>query len=211
MNNEIELGVILLPSPQVRDIAIDVSRKLHENFPTDTVLDGKKLHPHITVYQARFPAKSIDRIVAFTKAIVEKVSQFEISLGKFSAWKEFMWWNAEPSNEFDHLSKSVIYQLNPLREGLLLDGLEKGIQNRKFDMSETFSIRNYGSITHPPHLTITHMQSEQDARSAVEALSPRVAKFAAKEMHLGILGKFGTVTEILDTFPFAAQHGPYMF
>lgn len=209
MGNEVELNVVILPDEKVKEIAIDSSRKIRETYQTDFVLDGKTKHPHITIYQARFPEKNIDSIVAYLKTIASRMAPFEVMLGKFFNDRGYIWWNAELTNEFVHLHRSILYQLNPLREGLILRGLQSG----RWEMDETYNIQNYGSLIvgnlFQPHITITHTSNQQDARKIIEEMRPRVAKFIATKIHLGVLGDYRTVTKILEEFPFGGQ-SPYM-
>lgn len=209
MGKEFELNVVLLPPREIGDAAIDTSRKLRESFKTLSVLDGKNTFPHITLYQARFPEKATDAIRAYLKTIAGKNAPFEVSLGRFSSFYRSIWWEAQLTNEILHLSKAVIYQLNALRQGLVIDFWKNG----KWNMSETYSIQNYGSVlmseSFLPHIMIATLENAEDVQPALRAMRPRVAKFVASKMHLGVLGKFGTVTEILEEFPFAGG-SPYM-
>lgn len=203
--SETELNVVILPDDKVRDMAIEMSRKAREIGQTNFILDGRRLFPHITVYQARFPENNVDRIKAYLKTIAERLSPFEVSLGKTSRWNNYIFWDTEATNEFMHLNKSVIYQLNPLRENLVL----KGLEGKKWNMSETYSIQNYGSLLagkdFTPHITIAAAKTDQDAQRIAQEMRPKIAKFAASKIALGRLGEFGTVTEILEEFPFGGQ------
>lgn len=210
MANEIELNIVVLPDEKTKDIAIDLSRKLSEKFQTNFVLDGKKIHPHMTIYQARYPEKNLDTIRAYLKNIAGRTAPFEVVLGKFSRWRNFVFWDTENTNEIVHLQKSIIYQLNPLREGLI----PKGLQNGKWDMTETYQIQNYGTLlpgssVAPFHITISNLKQEASVPTALQEMNPRVTKFIVTKIALGILGEYGTVTEILEEFPFGGQ-SPYM-
>ncbi len=209
MGNEVELNIVVLPDEKVKELAIDLSRKLRETYQTDFVLDGGKNHPHITIYPARFPEKNVDAVSAYLKTIASRMAPFEVSFGKIFRHLGFIWWNAELTNEFVYLHRSVMYQLNPLREGLVL----KGFQTGKFALDETYNIQNYGysllGNLYQPHITISHLKSEQDARKIIDDMRPRVAKFIATKIALGTLGDFGTVTEIREVFEFGGQ-SPYM-
>lgn len=209
MASEVELNVVILPDEKVKEVAIDFSRKVREGHQADFVLDGKTNHPHVTIYPARFPQKNVDAAIAYLKTIASRMAPFEVALGKFYNHSGFIWWNAELTNEFVHLHRAVLYQLNPLREDLVL----KGFQSGKFGMDETYNIQNYGyslvGSLFQPHITISRVSDQQDARRVVEEMRPRVAKFIATKIHLGVQGEHGTLTEILEEFPFGGQ-SPYM-
>ncbi len=209
MANELELNIVILPDEKTKEIAIDLSRKVSETYQTDFVLDGRKKHPHISIYPARFPEKKFDSVVAYLKTIASRMAPFEVALGKFFNHSGFIWWNAELTNEFVHLHRAVLYQLNPLREGLIL----KAFQSGKFAMDETYNIQNYGyslvGNLYQPHVTITHISNQQEARKVVEEMRPRIAKFIATKIAIGTLGDLGTLTEILEEFPFGGQ-SPYI-
>lgn len=209
MAKEVELNIVLLPEDKIRDVAIDISRKVHDTVETDFILDGKTKFPHITVYQARFPEKNMASISATLKTIAGKITPFEVSLGKFSSFGEFIFWDADVTNELMYLHRSVLYLVNPLREGLIL----KGLQDGKWDMGLTYNIQNYGSLlvgsSYQPHITIAHPTHKEDVKKTVVDLRPRVAKFTANKMCIGLLGDYGTVTKILEEYPFGGQ-GSYV-
>lgn len=204
MGKEIELNIIILPPHEIRDAAIDLSRKLSESFSTEFKL-GENRIPHITVYQARFPEKNMENLDYNLNVIAKKMSTFEVPLSKFSTFKGYVFWDSDFTNEFSHLSKSVVYQLNPLRENLILDHLK----NFSGNMGEKFDIQNYGSLivgrSLQPHVTITKMVNESDEYKAFQELRPRIAKFNVNSIFLGRLGPFGTVTEILHEYHFGGQ------
>ena len=202
---ETELNIIILPDEKISEMAIDMSRKAREIAPTNFVLDGRKIIPHVTVYQARFPENNIDKISAYLKTVAEKMSPFELAFGKTSHWNNYVFWNTDATNEYMHLNKSVIYQINPLRDNLIL----KGLDGKKWNMSETYSIQNYGSLLpgkdYTPHITVTAAKTDQDAQKISQEIRPKIAKFTATKIALGRLGEFGTVTEIMEEFHFSGQ------
>lgn len=206
---ELELNVVLMPDNGVRDVAIDISRKLSENFQTNFVLNATNKLPHITIYQAGFPGKNLDQISAYLKTVASRMSPFEVILGKFSRWNNYIFWDMEVTNEFMHLNKSVVYQLNSLREGVIL----KYLQGGKWNMSETYSIQNYGNLLpgkdYTPHITICSLKDDREAERALQETRPKIAKFIATKMFLGPRGQHGTFTEIMEEFPFGGQ-SPYM-
>jgi len=209
MGNEVELNVVILPEEKIRDVAVDISRKIRETHPTDFVLDGKTKIPHMTVYQARYPERNVDAVRAYLKTVAARTSPFEVALGKFSNWSGYIFWDAEATNEMTHLVKSVVYQLNPMREGLV----RKGVQTGKWDMQQTYEIQNYGTLmvggSLPPHVTVSKTTNERDGQTVVRELRPRIAKFVAAKIFLGTNGEHGTLTEILEEFPFGGG-SPYM-
>lgn len=204
MARESELNVVLLPPKEIRDAAIDMSRKLSESFATEFTL-GQNRIPHITVYQARYPEKNLESIEYNLNVIAKKTSPFELPLSKFSTFKGYVFWDSDFTNEFSFLNKSVVYQLNPLRDGLVLEHL----RNFSGSMGERFDIQNYGSLivgrSLSPHVTISKTVREADALRAFQELRPRIVRFNVTSIFLARLGPFGTVTEILREYPFGGQ------
>lgn len=202
MQKEVELNIVILPPREIREAAIEMSRKLKEGFQTELTLNGLNSLPHMTLYQARFPENALEAVSAYLREIARKTSPFEVSLGGMSSFYRSVWWDVQPSSDITHLSKSIIYQLNPLREGLTV-GFWKG---GKWNMSETFSIENYGSVvigdSFRPHVTITTLRDQRDVRPALDSMRPKVVKFVSESMHLALLGDMGRVTQVLEEFPF---------
>lgn len=202
MAKEEELNVIIQPPPEIAKIAIDLSKSLAGSYQTNFVLDGQNTFPHITIYQARFPEKNFDAINFNLKVIAQRMSPFQLSLNKFSTYKGYILWNCDLTNELSHLINSVVYQLNPLRNGLIANGL-KTLSN--LNLGETYDIQNYGSLvvgrSIQPHITITKMVNENDSYAVFQNLRPRITKFMVDKMHIGTLGPFGTVTEIIEGYP----------
>ncbi len=211
MSEEVELNIVILPDEKTKSTAIETSRKIGNEYPVEFVLNDRTTQPHITVYQARFPEKNLNQIKSNLRNVASKISPFEMTLSKFSDYWSFIFWNSLPTNEFIHLNKSVVYQLNPLRDGLLLSHLKTFRGN----MSEMYSIQNYGSLLPgkdiDPHITVSRLKSEQDSKKVSKSMNPRLSKFLVDRICLGTLGPNGTVTEITDEFRFGGGgKSPYI-
>lgn len=213
MGGEVELNIVVLPDAKTRDSAIETSRGLAQRTRTDFILDGRTRHPHMTLYQARFPERNVEKVAAAVRMIAEKNSPFDVSLSKFSSHEGMVWWNSDATSEVVHLHKSVIYQTNPLREDLTLSAFK----GRKLDMEQTYNLQNYGYTLvnglFQPHITVSHISGASDAARTVASMNPRVARFVASRLALGRLGEFGTLTEVIGEFPLGggkAGSSPYI-
>jgi 2'-5' RNA ligase len=108
-------NIVLFPSAAVEHQAIEWSKSVSRHFRTNFVLDEQTCHPHITLYQAHYPINSIEKVQASLSKIVEKISQFDITMHNFSVLRGFVFYDAIKSPELTALHLTLLEALNPLR------------------------------------------------------------------------------------------------
>ena len=202
MEKSIALNIIYLPDEQTRNKAIELSQKLATELFTEFVLNPQNPLPHITIYQALFPTKNLEKIKEFIKDLSSDIKAFEIEMNGFwvNVVRGFVWWNCVKIDQLVKIHLETLEKLNPLREGLVSEGLKTypGTDDDKND------IENYGSLLvgkrYTPHITITGLKNADNDKKVLEILGNQTNSFRAKSISIGYLGNHGTVTEIIESF-----------
>jgi hypothetical protein len=198
------LNIAILPSDEVTTQAITMSKKIADEVGSRFILNFDNLIPHITIYQAQYPNKNIDKLKKLVQDLSSRNS-FEINLDVLTISHEtFLFWECEKTDILRELQARAIKIANPLREGLVpaqlfnVMGLSEG---DKYD-AKTFGALLIGP-RYEPHITITTLKRKEDANKAIRILgSSRKLSFKPKALILGYLGEHGTVTEIVESFRF---------
>lgn len=213
MSESLDLNVVILPDENTKRNAIELSRQISSQFKTYFTLDGVDTHPHITLYQSRFPKKNYDKLVEWVRGYAGKNPRFDIAVDGMTYCHDygvdgFIFWNckSDPSNELPYVHRTVMEALNPLREGLTPLSLRL-LDSRRLQPEEARNIREYGYLTagklYKPHITITRIASKIDRsfRRHLYLEQQSRSRFTAERISIGHLGEHGTVTGILDEFP----------
>lgn len=202
----VSLNIVILPSEAVSQQAIAMSEEIAKKVATKFVLQNGILIPHDTLYQAQFPTRNIDTIKQRLKEIASRKRPFKLSLGQFDVrYTNFLFWNIETSIREQALHESIVESLNSLREGLILPALTNTDHMPQGDRED---VEHYGSLLIGPrrlsHITITRLSRAEDAEKALKITGyTRQVEFTVNQIALAYLGENGTVTEIIETFPFA--------
>ncbi len=198
MEESTSLNIIYLPDEITRQKAIELSEKVASKLPAEFVL-GQGAIPHITIYQALFPTKNIEKIKDVVRQIASQSTPFEIEMSEFVAnvVLGFVWWNCIKTDNIEKIYSEVIEKANPLREGLIPEGLKnyQGPEEKKRE------IQNYGSLQNHPHITISRLKNNDDGQKALDILGEKEdSVFKVDKIALGLMGDHGTVTEIIEEF-----------
>lgn len=201
-NDSVSLNIALLPDKSVRLKAIELSKKLNENLPTNFVLNESDLIPHLTIYQAHYPTKNIEKIEKEVQEMLQDVKPFQMKMrGFWSTPQGNIWWNSEEKEPMASLQKNAIERCNKLREEQIIPGIEK-----LTNLGEEYAneINNYGSLwlmeRYTPHISLTAVEPENIEKTLEFLGDGEPAEFMANEVILGYLGKYGTVTGIIRRY-----------
>jgi hypothetical protein len=202
MSDTVSLNIALLPDEKVTQAAIQMSKDLSANLPTNFILNSQNLIPHLTIYQAEFPTKNIPEVEKQVQEMLQDKNPFELELFGFSATPQGnVWWNAADPEPMATFQKEAIERCNRLREGQLLPGIENLV---KIGPEYANEVNNYGSVwlfdRYSPHISLTAVTPENISKTLEYLGEGKRDKFEAKEIFIGYLGKYGTVTEIIKRF-----------
>lgn len=199
------LNIAILPTDEISAQAIIMSNKIANEIGSKFTLNSNSLIPHITVYQARYPSKNMDKVKNIARNLSLEQKLFEIKLDTITvSHGTFLFWNCKKSLTLQNLQKRAVELANPLREGLTppslsdVTGLSRG---------DKYDVKHFGALLIGPryeqHITITRLNKEDDAKKAIKVLSgSKKFSFWPKGLILGYLGEHGTVTKIVENFRF---------
>lgn len=200
------LNIAILPSDEIARQVVAMSKKINKEIGSKFVLNSKTLIPHITVYQAQYPNKNIEKLKNITRNLALEQELFKIELNAICvSYETFLFWECEKSPLLSSLQKEAVKLANPLREGLIPDQLTS--MNINLSKGDAYDIGHYGALLigsrYKPHITITRLTTESDGEKAVKALaSSQKLSFKPKALILGYLGEHGTATGIVEKFSF---------
>lgn len=180
MNEFIRLNIAIIPSKEVSEFAIKVSKEFSEKYPTEFTLDGKKFFPHITIYPVEIATKSLKKFINKIRVVVEKIDKFNVRFGRL--------WSVRDNGE--------CWVGIPVFKDKKIKLLNKHIVNG-IDLSG--KARSLAFETYHPHLTITSFALE------VVQGSVRLPKMKNETMivdRIGIfeMGSHGTCKKVLYEF-----------
>lgn len=199
------LNIAILPSDEIQAQAIAMSEKIAKEIGSMFILNSNTLIPHITIYQAQYPSKNINKVKNIARDLSLGQELFEIKLSSIAVSHEtFLFWRCERNSILKKLQDKAVELANPLREGLVpgsladVDGLNEG---------DRYDVKHFGALLigprYDPHITITRLKRKEDGEKAVKILSiSKKLSFRPKALILGYLGNHGTVTGIVENFRF---------
>lgn len=199
------LNIAILPSDEVAAQAIAMSKKIADKIGSRFTLNSDALIPHITVYQAQYPNRSIGKLKEIMKALSLEQELFEIKLDAITVSHEtFLFWNCKKTLVLQNLQGKAVKLANPLREGLIPASL---IDMMGLSEGDKYDVEHFGALLigsrYEPHITIARLNKEKDTEKAIEILSNSSRfSFKPKGLILGYLGEHGTVTRIVENFRF---------
>jgi len=201
-DNMVNVGIILLPSEEVSQAAIQLSRDVAADFKTFYVLGKESCLPHISLYHAAFPERKVPQVKRELKTLSEKFTPFSVKLSNVF-WQEEGWLDlqAGKNESLVNLHRAVVQTLNPFREGSIMASDELAFSS--YSPEEQNNLKLYG-YRHAvslfrPHLTITRLQ-EGDVVSVAQKLKGVAFTFSAKTLAMCQLGEHGTCKELLGEF-----------
>ena len=201
----IALNIAILPSDEVANQAIAMSRKIADEVGSRFILNSRSLIPHITVYQALYPNKNMDKLRNITRDLSLGQKLFEITVDAITVSHEtFLFWKCEKTLTLQNLQAKAVRLANPLREGLIPSSLS---DVKSLSKGDKYDVEHFGSLligpNFDPHITITRLNKEEDKEKALKILGEsKKLSLKPKSLILGYLGEHGTVTGIAENFSF---------
>ncbi len=155
--NKTALNIAIIPSDEVIIQVIEMSKKIAEEIGSEFVLNQENLIPHITIYQALYPNKNIDKLRNIAKELSFGQELLEIQLDSIViSHQTFLFWKCSQNKTLQGLHEKAVKLANPLREGLIPSSLSN---IKEFSEEDRHDIKMFGSLLigphYDPHITIT--------------------------------------------------------
>ncbi len=105
--------IVILPSKEVRDVAIVASRTIHKQFGSKLVLGERLFKPHISLYHVAVVNKDVPEMIRRLRMIASKQKFGPLTVHRSTnqphfAIKKIAW--------LQNLHQSVVAAINPLRD-----------------------------------------------------------------------------------------------
>lgn len=200
----VDTGVVLFFSGRLNNRFIALSREINRRVPTKVVLNNDDALPHLTLHEARLPAKNIGRAVDAISKIAEGQEQIPILFNSKSVVAGTIFIEAEISPQLKMLHLALTDELNFLREGLYNTGeLElPGITERMRN-----NLLEYGSLLvgddFKPHVTVARPVDSSRCLEALSLLPEEInLKDTATDLFLVEMGRDGTCGKVISSSVF---------
>jgi hypothetical protein len=202
------LNIALLPDEETIVKAIELSALIGSRVNTEFELNSADLLPHITIYSAHFPEANIDGLRNSLSNIAPTFPPQQVRLGGFSIeLGVFVFWKCERTDSLHGFHNAVLTDTNPRRNGLIMPVLDtvSGLSSEDESDKQTYGALQMADRWNP-HLTVTRLSNSDDATVVISLLREiEPVEFQVDRLSLAYLGNHGSVTEIIEEFPFEAS------
>ena len=197
------LNVVILPNEQIQQWIVNTSKQIHETYASEFIVDNITHIPHISLYQSEYPETAVSEVVKRLTTITASHQPFRIELASISTIASYLFCDVQKTKELLQLHSLIVHTLNPLRDPLLHTRMDQhsGFPDYFFE-----STKKYGyalALEHyQPHITITAFSTPKQAQQAAATVSPARYSSIIDAVYLANIDHHGTVTNILEKFPF---------
>jgi 2'-5' RNA ligase len=198
-----DLGIFLPCDDKATEYAIGLAHIIETTNLVKTSLSFGYL-PHISLFQGRFLNTNIDKLIEITKSVFSNISSFPIKLDSQLQIRSNgnIFWNAEKSETLQSLHKLALKNFHPLTKGLLMDQMQKLLQQTNISQRQRYLIENFGSPlsaeNFTPHITICNVNDIKSKKSISE-IKPPSYSWTVFEYQIGTLRSDGSIAEVIVT------------
>lgn len=133
-----------------------------------------------------------------------EVNSYEIHAGTY------IWWDIKRDEQLEDFHYKVLEELNPLRENIILPHIKPDasgyVAGGKLTEKESTNVKKYGAVVvgelFQPHVTLGKTKNPIDEKTLFKILPAQKSGFEVAESCIGKMGDYGTVTKIIERFPF---------
>ncbi len=185
-------------------LAIEQSQKLSDGRHCDYVLDGRNIHPHITIYSPEFPSRNLDRLLAEIESVVKRNSEFSVTFDDPVTEDSYIVVKLKDSPDHKALHMDVLTAANPLREGVLRKKYMDEELLAGLDHNARRNISKYGydkvRDNYPRHISIIKYSENETAEKQISSLEWGIREMKVQNIGVFEMGPFGTCTKLVSSF-----------
>lgn len=200
----VQLNIAIIPDPRIREEALRLSELLCRNFDAHFVLNTENLIPHITISQARYPERNLEKVIDIVKENTANLKPFKVNLDTFDVrYGQFVFWNAKRTSSLVGFHQQVVDSTNPLREGLVIEHVAamEGLSSEDISDRERYGALLIGS-RYQPHVTLTRLRQTTPVEEIVRYIGKgKQDQFSVEKIIVGYLGNHGVVNGIIEEIP----------
>jgi 2'-5' RNA ligase len=202
MSKIINLNIVLLPSKEVSQKAIELSQKISKEFEVFFVLNEESRIPHVSLYHSAYPAENIPKVKEVIEDIANITASFPVELTNVF-WQKEGWldFQADKSEPLINLHNQVVERLNSFRKDNLMESDKEDFSSLSKGEQESINLYGYRHARElfRPHLTITRLKNG-NAVTVSKELDGNNLSFDATDIALCRLGNYGTCVYLLDSW-----------
>lgn len=206
MEESTRLNIFFLPDRKTRERAIELSKRVAGELPTEFIL-GENRIPHVSTFHGPFTPRKLEELKRVIGNFASEIKSFDIKVNGFTTDFTnpcYIWYKCEKEKQLIETAMKIAQLANPLREGYAPSS------SVEFERTsdEEYNIKTFDYIfvgkKFSPHITITKLKSSGDSKKTLEILGKEYSTFRADKIVIGYLGDNGTVTGIIEEFPLAS-------
>ena len=197
--------IVILPSPEVRDVAIALSRAINQKFGSDLVLGRRAFKPHISLYHVVIQKKNLSEMMERLRIIA--ASQKKIGALTIQRYKNQPHLAVAKIAWLQNLHESVLKAINPLRDTTFPDAWDNGAKyGNVVRPIHRKNIKKYGSpivgAIFDSHITLTVLNDPDDTVKAIDVISLKKYQFNPTAITVCQIGKHHSCQKMIATIPF---------
>ncbi len=200
----IRLNTAFRPPAEIVEVAIKLSQELARQAEPIFILDGKRFHPHITIYSPEYPEARLDKILETVSEVSQKTISPRFMFKGIIQNQGFIGIEFDYLPEIRFIHERIVAKLNPLREGHIrqkyLSDYNMNFSDEKVENIEKYGYPNSMSLYHP-HLTLIRLADEGLAENFVKEIDWPIKTFKAENIAIFTMGENGTCRKLIKEFP----------
>ena len=208
MNNNLYnnyYDVVILPSPQVRDYSISLSKQLHK-YGSTWALGKSKYIPHISLYHIPIKAKDYNSFITNLENVVKglRVGKLETGYPEMYEIYNAVFINVSKPDWLKKLYLKIIKKsykyLNPNFD------LDKAWRTERMPSGMKKNVKKYATpmVGHyfKPHITLGFFKDKDQLHSAFDKIKPKKYSFLVDSIFVCTLGPNHTCQKIVKRIYF---------
>ncbi|MDP2650704.1 MAG: 2'-5' RNA ligase family protein [bacterium] len=200
--NFIRLNTAFIPSKEISEKAIELSKVVGNQADTYFILDGIVFYPHITIYPPEYPEGNIAKVLETVERITKSIKPIKCEYAGLDANQGYIGVNFKPSPDVQEAHELIVGGLNVLREGHVRDKYAE--YHMEFNLEQLQNIEKYGypgaMDLYNPHLTITRLKDETKAEEILPTIKWDIPEFTLNKIGVYKMGEHGTCRELIKEF-----------
>ena len=158
----ISCDIVLLPSPELAQKAVNLSQQLSK-FGSQFVLKDGEYFPHLSLYMVRLKIDDIKAVEDFlNKIAATKSPECKLAARRYYQSHGYIDVEYRRTASLDDLQAKIIAKINPLRDGLL-DVDKTRLQAATGSIKENLERYGYVALAElfRPHMTFTRLNTNK--------------------------------------------------
>lgn len=200
----IPCDLVLLPSKELADKAIEVSGVISQHHDSFFTLKNGEFYPHMSLYMFQLDEADIPRIEEVLTQVANSTKAIRATATNYSLGQGFGVGYVDPeyeaSNELKSLQNKIVGMVNPIRAGMRESDIAKmqDATGVKLENLEKYGYPAIGELFRP-HVTLTRLK--EHVPEVLEMLPDDIATFSGLFDRIGLfeMGVNGTCVREIAT------------